>query len=257
LLTAICSLLEFLGSRGPMSLKNILFNLACGAIALSMLYGINLTIEPALAKLRAHALLPVDYPKWSRLARAGLALGALFTWDFLQYWAHRAEHHFPWLWRFHLLHHSDRDVCGSTSARNHLFNHLTNIVCITVPMAVLFPNTPLPAWCTFIFFWCYGYFNHTMLWIDLGPLTPVFSGPRFHRAHHGAAKIYHDKNFAAFFPILDVVFGTYYKPAKDEYIETGVEGCDAPNSLASVTIEPILPAARPVASRPVPQVVES
>jgi hypothetical protein len=32
------------------------------------------------------------------------------------------------------------------------------------------------------------------------------------------------KNFVAFFPIWDILFGTYYHPARDEFPPTGVEG---------------------------------
>jgi sterol desaturase/sphingolipid hydroxylase (fatty acid hydroxylase superfamily) len=33
-----------------------------------------------------------------------------------------------------------------------------------------------------------------------------------------------DQNFAAFFPIWDVLFGTYHYPKRDEYPSTGVHG---------------------------------
>jgi sterol desaturase/sphingolipid hydroxylase (fatty acid hydroxylase superfamily) len=33
-----------------------------------------------------------------------------------------------------------------------------------------------------------------------------------------------DKNFVAFFPIWDILFGTYYQPGRDEFPPTGVQG---------------------------------
>ena len=240
LLTALCSAAEFLWAPRRPSPANILFNFACGLLALPTLHGLHAVASPFWIWLRTWAIFPIDLDRWDPEMKWVLAFAALFAWDLLQYWAHRAQHRFPWLWRFHRLHHSDLNVSGATSSRIHLLSHLANIACIAIPMALLFPESPLSAWCAFLFFHCYGYFNHTILPIELGPLTSVISGPKFHRVHHGIAVVHHDKNFAAFFPILDIVFGTYYEPAKNEQVETGIHGCDAPNSLANATIEPLV-----------------
>jgi len=36
----------------------------------------------------------------------------------------------------------------------------------------------------------------------------------------------YDKNFAAFFPVIDILFGTYYRPRRDEYPRTGIPAVD-------------------------------
>jgi hypothetical protein len=53
-------------------------------------------------------------------------------------------------------------------------------------------------------------FAHANLNWTLGPFRYVLAGPIFHRWHHTAADRGGDKNFAATFPILDVLFGTFY-----------------------------------------------
>ena len=52
----------------------------------------------------------------------------------------------------------------------------------------------------------------------------LFNGPQGHRIHHSRMREHFDQNFAAFFPIWDVLFGTYHYPERDEYPSTGVHG---------------------------------
>ena len=33
-----------------------------------------------------------------------------------------------------------------------------------------------------------------------------------------------NRNFAAYFPVIDLIFGTYYHPRPDEYPDTGIPG---------------------------------
>jgi sterol desaturase/sphingolipid hydroxylase (fatty acid hydroxylase superfamily) len=47
---------------------------------------------------------------------------------------------------------------------------------------------------------------------DWGPLRSVIASPRFHRWHHTDETEARDKNFAGFFPVWDILFGTYYMP---------------------------------------------
>ena len=40
----------------------------------------------------------------------------------------------------------------------------------------------------------------------------MIASPVFHRWHHTAAERGGEKNFAATFPVLDLIFGTFYMP---------------------------------------------
>jgi sterol desaturase/sphingolipid hydroxylase (fatty acid hydroxylase superfamily) len=76
--------------------------------------------------------------------------------------------------------------------------------------------------------------------LPLGPLTPVFGGPQYHRVHHSILPEHHDKNFAAFFPIWDIIFGTAYLPKKNDYPPTGIEGVEiqsVPKALFSPFVD--------------------
>ncbi|MCS6810135.1 MAG: sterol desaturase family protein, partial [Tepidimonas sp.] len=46
----------------------------------------------------------------------------LVVFDFVNYWIHRAQHHYRWWWALHAVHHSQRHVTMWTDSRNHLLD---------------------------------------------------------------------------------------------------------------------------------------
>jgi sterol desaturase/sphingolipid hydroxylase (fatty acid hydroxylase superfamily) len=67
-----------------------------------------------------------------------------------------------------------------------------------------------------------AFFNHANIRLRLGPLTPILCGPQYHRIHHSRLPEHQDKNFAALFPVIDMMFGTYHRPSRDEFPPTGL-----------------------------------
>ncbi len=74
-------------------------------------------------------------------------------------------------------------------------------------------------------------FVHANLNWTLGPFKYVFAGPVFHRWHHTAPDRGGEKNFAATFPFLDVLFGTFYMPAGELPDKYGIAERDYPESF--------------------------
>jgi sterol desaturase/sphingolipid hydroxylase (fatty acid hydroxylase superfamily) len=79
---------------------------------------------------------------------------------------------------------------------------------------------------------------HLNVRLPLGPLTPVIAGPQWHRIHHSIEKRHTDKNFASFFPVFDLVFGTYCKPQAGEYPATGLHSGEDLNHPVGATLSP-------------------
>lgn len=65
-------------------------------------------------------------------------------------------------------------------------------------------------------------FAHSNLRLRMGWLSPVICGPQVHRIHHSNHQMHQGKNFAQYFPVIDVIFGTYYQPKPDEFPPTGL-----------------------------------
>jgi sterol desaturase/sphingolipid hydroxylase (fatty acid hydroxylase superfamily) len=149
-------------------------------------------------------------------------LGLLFV-DFFNYWVHRLQHS-SFLWEQHKLHHSDADLSAITAFRNHWLELTLQTVLITLPLGFLFKFTPVQTATTGLVLVLYSLFIHSNLRLNLGPLTPVILGPQAHRIHHSIEPQHQNKNFATYFPIWDIVFGTWARPGKGEYPATGVQG---------------------------------
>jgi sterol desaturase/sphingolipid hydroxylase (fatty acid hydroxylase superfamily) len=170
-----------------------------------------------------------------------IAFSVLFAigWDIWQYWVHRWQHASPILWQTHRLHHSDINVSASTQARNHPLNYVYLVACYT-PVLLLFGAIAPHAIAAVLMFRVWGFVNHANVRISFGPLTGVIAGPQWHRIHHSVESRHLDKNFAAYFPFIDRMFGTYHRPSPDEYPQTGLAG-EAPEPfIREATISPFV-----------------
>ena len=170
-------------------------------------------------------LIGLVVPGWRGEGMAGFALSVIAygaVWDFFQYWFHRWQHVWPILWPSHRVHHSDGGVNTTTALRRSVLELFLIFIFILVPTVIVAGVDEIAAPIAFAIFYGWGFFNHANLRLSFGPLTPVFSGPQWHRLHHGVDPEFRDRNFAAYFPILDIVFGTYRAPRKGEYPATGV-----------------------------------
>lgn len=139
-------------------------------------------------------------------------LAYFVLYDFAAYWVHRAQHRFGWWWALHSLHHSQRRVTAWTDDRNHILDELlVNLVLAVFAQFVgVQPDD-------FVLILIVGRlvesFSHVGLDLGFGWLgARLLVAPRFHRLHHALADArdphIHDHNFAAVFPIWDVLFGT-------------------------------------------------
>jgi sterol desaturase/sphingolipid hydroxylase (fatty acid hydroxylase superfamily) len=149
--------------------------------------------------------------------------GALIG-DFFQYWQHRLEHGSKILWQQHLLHHSDEYMNVTTTARQHLFDNALIPVFATVPMAVLFQLPPINIAMLSLIPYAWQYVTHANIKLGFGPFWWLLVSPNYHRIHHSLEPNHIDKNFAAWFPIWDIVFGTAVVPRANECPATGVAG---------------------------------
>jgi sterol desaturase/sphingolipid hydroxylase (fatty acid hydroxylase superfamily) len=194
--------------------------------------------EAAGVLLRSGSIIPALLrPPSTGISIVLFAILFALAWDLWQYWVHRLQHANKIFWATHKFHHSETALNATTHARTHFSSHLLYIL-LYIPMIILFGSLA-PHWiAAFIMFRLWGYFNHVNLKLHLGFLTPVISGPQWHRIHHSSRPEHRNKNFASFFPFIDIIFGTYYGPHRDEYPETGLTDSSGVRFLDDATIEP-------------------
>jgi sterol desaturase/sphingolipid hydroxylase (fatty acid hydroxylase superfamily) len=164
--------------------------------------------------------------------------------DFFFYWYHRSLHSSPFLWQLHKLHHMDRELNVLTAARENWIDPFLEALLVALPVTLLFKldnTSPLiigaiPGFIIAFLHGNQGTFIHFNVKLRLGWASVLWCGPQVHRIHHSRLLQHQDKNFAAAFPLWDVLFGTYYAPARDEFPPTGVDGEPEIQHLAEAQI---------------------
>jgi len=165
---------------------------------------------------------------------------ALLAFDFFFYWHHRFSHKYAVLWETHKLHHAEERLNGSSAFVNHWTDDLLRSFTVYAPMAVLFKFEPITVWWFSALITFHVIFTHVDIRVPLGPLTPLINGPQLHRLHHTNEIDKIDKNFAFYFPIWDIVFGTYLRPKKCEHTTTGLVSGETINGLFAAHIHPFV-----------------
>jgi len=157
--------------------------------------------------------------------------------DLWQYWLHRLQHRIPFLWATHRFHHSETALNATSQARHHLLQ-VPLVIIANLPVLILLGARPPHYLVLILISRVWGFVNHANLRIGFSFLTPFVSGPQWHRIHHSILPQHQDKNFATFLPFIDVIFGTYYRPSRDEFPPPGLLGEAEPNTLREATIAP-------------------
>jgi sterol desaturase/sphingolipid hydroxylase (fatty acid hydroxylase superfamily) len=156
--------------------------------------------------------------------------------DFILYWTHRLFHGGR-LWKYHAVHHSSEDLEWISAARFHPINLFFGAVIADVVLLIagISPNVFVVLGPVTI---AHSAFVHANLDWTLGPLRYVIATPVFHRWHHTAADRGGEKNFAATFPVLDLIFGTFHMPAGELPDSYGIADRDFPTSFGAQLARP-------------------
>jgi sterol desaturase/sphingolipid hydroxylase (fatty acid hydroxylase superfamily) len=139
------------------------------------------------------------------------ALAVIAVSSFVYYWGHRAMHRFPLLWRFHVVHHSTRQLDWLATYRGHVFETCYFSLLVAVPIALLDLSPPM-AMVFVAYRFVESQIEHSNVRLPIGPLKWVVPSPWFHQWHHATDADAQNKNFSPY-PIWDVLFGTAFMPA--------------------------------------------
>jgi sterol desaturase/sphingolipid hydroxylase (fatty acid hydroxylase superfamily) len=141
------------------------------------------------------------------------------------YWAHRATHRVPLLWRFHRVHHSIEEMDWLAAARLHPVDQVFTRGCAILPLYALgFSRVAFGGLLVLLTF--QALFIHANVRLDLGFLKHVVATPQFHHWHHTNEPGSVDHNFAGGLPLLDRLFGTLLLPPDNRF--PAVYGTDDP-----------------------------
>jgi sterol desaturase/sphingolipid hydroxylase (fatty acid hydroxylase superfamily) len=162
-----------------------------------------------------------QWPSWAKGATA------IAITDFLGWFHHLVRHKVPLFWRFHAIHHSQRQLNLFTDLRYHPFEYLVTQTILFIPMFMF--GAAFPVLLAYAFFqqW-FTKFYHGNVRTDLGPLRFLLVTPQSHRIHHSARPEHRDRNYGVVFSIWDWVLGTQHREHR-EYPETGIDDSGFPH----------------------------
>lgn len=143
-------------------------------------------------------------------------LAYLLVLDFCEYWYHRAQHGFNWLWGLHSLHHSQQNMNLWSDDRNHILDGLIHDVVMAL-VALVIGVAPSQYVLLVSITRLLQSFQHANVRIHFGRLgDAIVVSPRFHRWHHAIGIGHESKgngtlgghNFGVLFSFWDSVFRT-------------------------------------------------
>lgn len=179
-------------------------------------------------------------PLWMRF------IAAMIVGEVGAYWGHRWSHEIPVLWRFHAIHHSAEEIDWLVNTRAHPLDTVFARLCGLIPLYMLGLAQPtsnavdLVPLVYALVGTVWSFFIHANVRWRFGRLEWLVSTPAFHHWHHtNDGPAYTDKNFAAIFPWVDKLFGTFYLPRNQWPMEYGIDAPMSPG-LAGQLLHPFV-----------------
>jgi len=140
------------------------------------------------------------------------------------YLVHLIQHKTKFLWRFHLIHHTDTWIDTTSANRHHPGESVIRFVFTTLGVFIV----GSPMWMVFLYQTLSviaTQFNHANISLPrkLDVLISYFIvSPDMHKVHHHYMLPYTDSNYGNIFSVWDRLFGTF-KTLSKEHIIYGVD----------------------------------
>lgn len=165
----------------------------------------------------------------------------------LAIWAqHLITHRVPLFWRFHRVHHADRDMDVTTAIRFHPVEIAASML-VKIGLVYALGPSALAVVLFEIILNGTSLFNHANIalprWADRA-VRLVLVTPDMHRVHHSVVRAEHDSNFGFALSAWDRIFGTYRPQpmAGHEAMQVGLEWQDEkPSRLGWSLLLPFRP----------------
>jgi len=141
------------------------------------------------------------------------------------YLVHFVEHKVPWMWKFHVIHHSDKNVDVTTGLRHHpgetVFRILFTILGVyvsgaSIGIVMLYQSLSV----------LFAHLTHANISLPQNLdriISYLFVTPNMHKVHHHYKQPLTDSNYGNIFSIWDRVFGTYTFVNDSKSITYGID----------------------------------
>ena len=150
--------------------------------------------------------------QWIEMPLWATAIFGLMLLDLVgAYFVHWVQHRVTWMWRFHLVHHSDRHVDTTSANRHHPGESVFRFVFTTLGVVI----TGAPFWLVMLYqalSAMLSQFNHANITLPKrldDALSWFIVSPDMHKVHHHYVLPHTDTNFGNIFSVWDRLFGTF------------------------------------------------
>jgi sterol desaturase/sphingolipid hydroxylase (fatty acid hydroxylase superfamily) len=148
--------------------------------------------------------------------------------DFVQWFTHVLLHRYRFLWKFHKVHHSVKEMGFAAHLRYHWMENILYKPLKTFGVMLIGGFEPEQAYIVHFIAIAIGHFNHSNIKITWGPLKYIFNNPVMHLYHHAyhLPEGKHGVNYGISLSLWDYIFKTNYIPEDSGTIEIGFKGDD-------------------------------
>ena len=202
--------------------RRVVRNLTIGGVALAVTPWLQaLLLQPTAAWIARHhfgLLQAVQWPRWLEVV-VGIVLL-----DYTLWWWHWANHRVSFFWRFHLVHHADRDLDASTALRFHV-GELALSVPVRALQMLLIGVDPYTLWLWQTIVFASILFHHSNLRLPVAVervLVRFIVTPRMHGIHHSNRRDETDTNWSNLLSAWDYLHRTMRLDVPQPEITIGV-----------------------------------
>lgn len=198
---------------------NLFFTLTTAIIGFG-LAGVLLMASDFVAENQFGLLYLINMPLWAQV------VVGIFLLDLIgAYFIHWTEHKVKWMWKFHLIHHTDTNVDVTTGLRHHpgetVFRigfTILAVIVVGAPIGIVMLYQSLSV--------LFAHITHANIHMPRKLdhiLSYVLVTPNMHKVHHHYTQPFTDTNYGNIFSIWDRLFGTYAYVADTRTLRYGID----------------------------------
>jgi len=201
-------------------------NLAMAGIGFAVIELLQIPILLPISKLALEK--GIGLLRWLGVRGLPGAAAAILLLDYTLWHWHRINHRVPFFWRFHCVHHVDRDMDASTALRFH-FGELGMSVGFRALQILAIGADPLSVSLYQSVLFASILFHHSNARLALSLerwLVRLVVTPRMHGIHHSDYQNETDSNWSSLFSVWDYLHGTVRLNVPQDSITVGVPAFD-------------------------------
>ena len=200
------------------------FNFFFFSIVIAGFYDIFNKLIVDIFGFTSNSIVLIDLSLFSSLSQLLIFFTVL---DFFQWLTHIMMHRFNFLWKFHKVHHSVKEMGFAAHFHYHWMENILYKPLKVLAVMLIGGFEPDQAYIVHFLAITIGHLNHSNIKLSYGPLKYIFNNPIMHLHHHAYTSSNNFKtgvNFAISLSIWDYIFKTIHIPNENGNLKLGYEG---------------------------------